>query len=542
MWIRTAGKMLAILLGISVTSAGVQAGQQYYAGTGHWYEAVHTPEGITWGDASTAATARGGHLATVHSDGENQFILGLVNDSRYWNMDPEHTPWGPWLGGYQASGSAEPSAGWQWVTGESFSYTNWRPPQPDNGWEIEDRLHMYDSFPGGSGRWNDQCGSWPLNSYIVEYPANSSPKQNCYLDFSSYTAPTSYGSMEQIAADVKASVANKFSQDGLVFYTSFDGVAPDPSITSTIHFGGTDPTSTKLGYGEYDPGNATRNDNAYIYTDQGLFSSMPVNSTEYKNMLANVAAHEAGHLLGYSHADAAGMPFMASGDMIEAGLLQEMGLGELGQATQARRTYVSETDFNLSVDPLSIVYIDQGTRTAGQYEAELGEFNQFMEDHGMTPMEYAEFAICSFSDMSLFLKAASYGLDSVACLALQAYNDPDRPIAEYLPILGNVLFLFGNSNLDTGSQSYAIEPTWSEEHQAWLYSLDSVPTDFLEDATLSFYLGFGEDGSDTLRFYVLDAGLNSLNENYLVAANVPEPATLSLLVCGGFLLLRHKKR
>ncbi len=169
MWTRTAGKILTILLCISVTSGSVHAGQQYLASTGHWYEAVYSPQGITWDTANSNAQSRGGHLVTVHSDAENQFIFTLVNDSRYWNTDPEHTPWGPWLGGFQLPGAPEPSGGWQWVTGEPFSYTNWRPPQPDNAGNGEHHLHMYDTIPDGSGRWNDQPGSTLLKSYIVEY-------------------------------------------------------------------------------------------------------------------------------------------------------------------------------------------------------------------------------------------------------------------------------------------------------------------------------------------------------------------------------------
>ena len=51
----------------------------------------------------------------------------------------------PWLGGYQAPYGLPASSNWQWVTGETWSYTNWYPDQPDHctgyGYH-EDRLQF----------------------------------------------------------------------------------------------------------------------------------------------------------------------------------------------------------------------------------------------------------------------------------------------------------------------------------------------------------------------------------------------------------------
>jgi len=43
------------------------------------------PEGITWVDANNLAEQNGGHLATITSQNENDFVFSLINDGQYWN-------------------------------------------------------------------------------------------------------------------------------------------------------------------------------------------------------------------------------------------------------------------------------------------------------------------------------------------------------------------------------------------------------------------------------------------------------------------------
>src|SRR5687768_404607 len=74
-------------------------------GNGHFYEVVAAPGGITWGNAGFSATDRGGYLATITSAEENAFVFNLAaQDATLWNSG-----YGPWLGGVQPAGSAEPA-------------------------------------------------------------------------------------------------------------------------------------------------------------------------------------------------------------------------------------------------------------------------------------------------------------------------------------------------------------------------------------------------------------------------------------------------
>ena len=81
--------------------------------------------------------------------------------------------YGPWLGGFQPDGAPEPDGGWQWVTGEEWSYTNWGIGEP-NDITGEQYLHFDNlgELAEPSPRWNDyrNDGVFPVHSFIVEYP------------------------------------------------------------------------------------------------------------------------------------------------------------------------------------------------------------------------------------------------------------------------------------------------------------------------------------------------------------------------------------
>jgi hypothetical protein len=111
-------------------------------GNGHWYR--KDPTFRTWPAARATAAASGGHLATIRSLAENQFVFSLTT--------PPTTPQDRtcWLGGFQAPGSCEPGCGWAWVTGEPFEFQYWAIGEPNNSFGDELYLHIY-----VSDRWND---------------------------------------------------------------------------------------------------------------------------------------------------------------------------------------------------------------------------------------------------------------------------------------------------------------------------------------------------------------------------------------------------
>lgn len=154
--------MLGSVVWASVASAGPIQWTVASGGNGHWYEAISAPN-TSWTNAKAAAEAAGGHLATITSAAENAFIFDLVplvggNPSPYW------------LGGFQSPAFPEPptNAGWQWVTGEAWSYTNWANGEPNNA--SEDSLAFAFFAPGGV--WNDAPTGYTgygTGGYVVEY-------------------------------------------------------------------------------------------------------------------------------------------------------------------------------------------------------------------------------------------------------------------------------------------------------------------------------------------------------------------------------------
>jgi hypothetical protein len=139
-------------------------------GNGHYYETVLAPAGIDWEGANTAATERGGYLATLTSAEENAFVYDLVDDDdAFWRWVGPYNAEGPFLGGYQDSGTSDPAANWHWVTGEIWSYTNWVPIEP-SGPELQNRLAFFGYCSRMGPQWNDVWSiNYPANSYIIEY-------------------------------------------------------------------------------------------------------------------------------------------------------------------------------------------------------------------------------------------------------------------------------------------------------------------------------------------------------------------------------------
>lgn len=130
-------------------------------GNGHWYEAVLSPESISWLAASEAAISRGGYLATPTSAAENAFILEHVEP-----LLGKYLGFGPMLGGRFVDGA------WRWVTGEPWKFTAWQKGEPSSP-RTEPFLHYQRPDMG----WNDYDGTAdgygsPFRSSIVEWSAD----------------------------------------------------------------------------------------------------------------------------------------------------------------------------------------------------------------------------------------------------------------------------------------------------------------------------------------------------------------------------------
>jgi hypothetical protein len=154
-------------------TVGVSAslsGAAYFAGNGSYYEFVSTT--VNWATAKSQAAGetfngRTGHLATVTSLEENQFITSKVGTATAWLAGTDSAVEGTW------KWDAGPEEGDTFWTGTgspgtthntSNPFTYWGSSEPNQSGD-EDCLEI---VSGGTGRWNDiPCTS--SKGYVIEY-------------------------------------------------------------------------------------------------------------------------------------------------------------------------------------------------------------------------------------------------------------------------------------------------------------------------------------------------------------------------------------
>lgn len=130
---------------------------------GHYYEVVINQLGTPWSVASTQAASMThlgmqGYLATITSDQERDFINSLD-----W-----HSATIAWIGGSQLSGQSTPNIGWQWITGEPFTYNGWEAGEPNDNDGSENSQENCIENQRNVG-WNDQNCNFEYLYFIVEF-------------------------------------------------------------------------------------------------------------------------------------------------------------------------------------------------------------------------------------------------------------------------------------------------------------------------------------------------------------------------------------
>jgi len=138
-------------------------------GNGHLYEALLSPSALTWDDAAADAAAGGtGHLVSIGSAEENDFVFSLIDAPEYWILaGPQN--FGPWIGGVQDPLGPEPLDGWGWVDGSAWTFFSWAAGQPDDSGGNEHYAHYFVPSNARAATWNDWVASGLLiASYVWE--------------------------------------------------------------------------------------------------------------------------------------------------------------------------------------------------------------------------------------------------------------------------------------------------------------------------------------------------------------------------------------
>ena len=117
--------------------------QGYMFFRGHTFK--YYSSAVTWPNAKTACENLGGHLATSTSAEKNTFLTTVTTNT-------------VWLGGIDE----ETEGSWKWITGETWSYSNWSDGEPSGGEPYLDFNHH------STGKWNDETAT-KTHSYICEW-------------------------------------------------------------------------------------------------------------------------------------------------------------------------------------------------------------------------------------------------------------------------------------------------------------------------------------------------------------------------------------
>ncbi|XP_038078467.1 macrophage mannose receptor 1-like [Patiria miniata] len=114
----------------------------YLKGSNCYYVSLLAQERRDWNQAEEFCHERGGHLASIHSEDDNNYILNLIGDNlvgqSYWIGLREYAVEGDY----------------KWCDGSAVDYTRWRPNEPNDGGGSEQCAELKPD-----GTWNDEnCG------------------------------------------------------------------------------------------------------------------------------------------------------------------------------------------------------------------------------------------------------------------------------------------------------------------------------------------------------------------------------------------------
>ena len=176
-----------LLSALAATCAATIAGSVFAApqqwtgamgGNDHWYDYVLavTGGGFTWdGAAADSAThsfnGMAGYMATVTSQGEQDFIFNTITRNTAWLGGNDRATEGTWNWVFgPETGNVFYVAG----AGSQPGYSFWSGGEPNNCCNGEDDLQI--NWDGTTGQWNDHgTPSFPSDTwgYIIEYSGTS---------------------------------------------------------------------------------------------------------------------------------------------------------------------------------------------------------------------------------------------------------------------------------------------------------------------------------------------------------------------------------
>ncbi len=119
---------------------------------------------VSWAEASKQCEEAGGHLATITSAKENNFIQTLCskgNSNQY----------------YLGASNSLNNGIWSWIGSESFVYTNWSDNEPN----VMNSQESYLAIQCANGKWNTiEKNSAPQIGFVCEWEGNNTGSDSSY--------------------------------------------------------------------------------------------------------------------------------------------------------------------------------------------------------------------------------------------------------------------------------------------------------------------------------------------------------------------------
>ncbi len=179
----------------------------------HYYRSLKQ---MTWSAAKSICEAHGGHLVTLGSAEENNFL--------YQNVTAQ-----TWIG---FTDEAEEGK-WVWVTGEPVTYTNWAYGEPNNQGN-EDFGDI--SYSSNGPKWNDSQGGTNALYVVMEFESASYKSSTMALESSDGQNFTSVSNVTLPAGDYRISATLPAALTGSLDLSQTATVRVLPDTLNTHRF------------------------------------------------------------------------------------------------------------------------------------------------------------------------------------------------------------------------------------------------------------------------------------------------------------------
>lgn len=151
---------------------------------GHLYAAIDVE--VDWYDAYKLCEDLGGYLVTITSAEEQALLTEMINNKNFDLIDYDTYYW---------AGMFRNISGWQWITGEEVTYTNWSSKEPDSSYQQVISLATPKKLSANShaniGEWED-TDIYETNRLFCEWDLGFTCEEHLFTQWQTVKENTCY--------------------------------------------------------------------------------------------------------------------------------------------------------------------------------------------------------------------------------------------------------------------------------------------------------------------------------------------------------------